>query len=190
MEKRTDMMSRERRPPRGAALLLFGFFGLLGFFGYSVASAQGTAGASAIAAPKLDLIKRAMASMKIDQKIRALVDQRVELRARQVRGDNPGMPDSVYRGVRAAISRIYADNTDRPGGLMPRIHTLLDRSFSEDDLRFAVNFNGSDQGKRYRERVPRVINESLEIGRRWSEALEPEIRDDLEARFRGTAYKP
>ncbi len=152
--------------------------------------AQGYAAASTISAPKLELIRQAMASMKIDQKIRSLVDQRVEMRARRVRGENPALPDSVYQTVRAFIAEVYADHSDRAGGLMPRVYALLDRNFSEDDLRFAVNFNGSDQGKRYRERVPRVVNESLEIGRAWSESLEPEIRSGLEMRFRGTRFKP
>jgi hypothetical protein len=150
---------------------------------------QGNAAASNIPAPKLDLIKQAMAATKVDQKIRGLVDQRIEMRALRIRGDNPEMSDSIYREVHAVVGDVYVSNAVRPGGLYARVYALIDRNFTENDLKFAVNFNGSDQGKRFRERVPRLVNESQEIGRRWSESLEPEIRSRLEAKFRGQGLK-
>jgi hypothetical protein len=151
--------------------------------------AQGSPAASNIPAPKLDLIKQAMAATKVDQKIRGLVDQRIEMRALRIRGDNPDMTDSLYREVRTVVSDVYVTNSVRPGGLFSRVYALIDRNFTENDLKFAVNFNSSDQGKRFRERVPRLVNESQDIGRKWSESLEPEIRSRLETKFRGLGLK-
>jgi hypothetical protein len=162
---------------------------LVGFIDPTTVCAQGYAGASNIPAPKLDLIKQAMAATKVDQKIRGLVEQRIEMRALRIRGDNPDMPDSVYHEVRAIVAEVYRTNADRSGGLFSRVYSLIDRNFNENDLKFAVNFNSSDQGKRFRERVPRLVNESQDIGRKWSESLEPEIRSRLDARFRGTGLK-
>jgi hypothetical protein len=142
-----------------------------------------------ISTPKLDLIKQAMASMKIDERIHGMVRQRTESRVESIRIENPGLSDSLAGEARAVIARVYESNLEGRNGLMPRVYAVLDRRLTEEDLKFAVNFRGSDQGKRYRELVPRVVNESLEAGRQWSESLEPEIRQRLEDTFRGQGVR-
>jgi hypothetical protein len=145
--------------------------------------------AAAIPAPKLDLIKQAMAAMRLDQKIQALVDQRVEAKVQAARIDNPGLNDSLAVEIREVIAGVYATKMEGPEGLLPRVYAVFDRHLTEEDLRFAVQFRGSDQGRRYREIAPRVVHESVETGRVWSERLDPEIHRRLEDRFRGTALK-
>ncbi len=143
-----------------------------------------------IPAPKLDLIRNATAAMKLDQRIHGLVRQQVDARTEAFRIDNPGVSDSLVRIARVLIADVYADNLEGRDGLMPRVYAVLDRHLTEDDLRFAVNFSGSDQGRRYRELAPRVVAESLEAGRAWSQSLEPEIRRRLHAALRGTDVGP
>lgn len=142
-----------------------------------------------IPAPKLELMKQAMASMRLDQRIHGMVAHRVELRLKGVLDENPGLSDSLASEVRGVIAEVYAVNLEGRNGLMPRVYAVLDRHLTEEDLRFAVNFRESDQGRRYREKVPRVVNESLETGRDWAERLEPDIRRRLEVAFRGTELK-
>jgi hypothetical protein len=138
---------------------------------------------------KLALIRQAMTAMKLDLKIEGMIASRVEGRAQKVRIDNPGMPDSLMPAVRATIAEVYAENRAGRDGLDAQVHAVFDRHLTEEDLKFATNFNASDNGKRYREVAPRVVNESIEVGRRWSERLEPEVRRRLEQRFRGESWK-
>jgi hypothetical protein len=145
------------------------------------------ASAQTISAPKLELIKQAMAAMKIDQRIEGLVRQRVDAKVAALKIENPGLSDSLADVARAVITDTYETNLHGREGLMTRIHVVLDRRLTEDDLKFAVNFKGSDQGKRYRELVPRVIAESVDAGRVWGEALEPTIQSRLQAALRGSA---
>ncbi len=142
-----------------------------------------------IPAPKLDLIKQAMSAMKVDARVHALVAARVEGKVQSIRALNPGISDSLVAEARAVVSEVYARNMDGPGGLFPRVYAVLDRRLSADDLRFAVDFKGSDQGRRYREMVPRIVSESVEEGRAWAERLEPEVRRRLEDRLRGSGTK-
>jgi len=140
--------------------------------------------AQSIPGPKLDLIKQAMAAMKIDQRIQGLVHQRIETRVEALRLENPELSDSLVAEARAVITSVYRENLEGRDGLMFKVYSVLDRRLTEDDLKFAVNFKGSDQGKRYREMVPRIVSESLEAGRLWSESLEPEIRGRLKGVLR------
>jgi hypothetical protein len=140
--------------------------------------------AQTIPAPKLDLIKQATAAMKLDQRIRGLVAQRVDARVEQLRLDHPGLSDSLASVARSIIAAVYEENLEGRDGLMFKVYSVLDRRLTDEDLKFAVNFKGSDQGKRYRELIPRVVAESLEAGRLWVDRLEPEVRKRLEARLR------
>jgi hypothetical protein len=144
---------------------------------------------AAISAPKLDLIKQAMVAMKIDTRIHGLVAQRIDTRMQRLRIDNPDLPDSAFREMRVEVSAVHAAHMDGTDGLLPRIYGILDKRLTEEDLKFAVNFRGSDQGKRYREMVPRIVQEAVDTGRDWAERLEPEIQRRLEDRFPGTEIK-
>lgn len=156
----------------------------------AVATVSVSAQARNIPAPKLELIRQATAAMKLDQRIHGLVRQQVDARTEAFRIDNPGVSDSLVRVARALIADVYTNHLEGRDGLMPRVYAVLDRHLTEEDLRFAVHFSGSDQGRRYRELVPRVVAESLDAGRTWSQSLEPEIRRRLYAALRGTGLPP
>ena len=143
------------------------------------------ASAQHIPAPKLDLIRQAMAAMNLDSRIEGMVAHQVDGRVQRLRIENPDAPDSLVAEARDIIAAVYAANLDGPRGLMPRVYAIIDRRLTEEDLRFAVNFRGSDQGRRYRELMPRVVQESLDASRDWLQRQEPEIGRRLHARFAG-----
>jgi hypothetical protein len=144
---------------------------------------------SNIPAPKLELIRQAIVAMKIDLRIQDIVYQRVETKALAIAMDNPEVSDTMLNEIRGTIAGVYAENMEGRDGLMPRVCAVLDRRLTEDDLRFAVDFRGSDQGKRFRELVPRVVFDISEAGRAWGERLEPVITRRLEDRFRGRGVR-
>jgi len=148
-----------------------------------------TPGAQNIPTPKLELIKQATTAMKLDQRVQNLIQQKVEARVQTIRLENPGLSDSMVGEIRTVLARVHESRLEGRDGLMPRIYMVLDRRLTEDDLKFAVDFRGSDQGKRYRELVPRVVAESLEAARVWSETLEPSIQIAMEDAFRGHGLK-
>jgi hypothetical protein len=113
-----------------------------------------------------------------------LVDQRVESEVQSLRLANPGLSDSLAAEARGIIAGVYAENMAGRDGLLPQVYAVLDRHLTESDLKFASDFRGSDQGKRYRELVPRVVKESLAMGHDWAERLEPVIRRRLEERLK------
>ncbi len=135
--------------------------------------------ASRIPPQKLDMIKDAMASMRLDDRIQSMVDQQIDIKARRIANDNPDLTEDEVRVVRRTIAGVYAANMRGRGGLMDRVHVIFDRYFTEEDLRFAVRFRDSDGGRRYRDLAPRAVHDAMDAGMRWSEELEPEIRRRL-----------
>ena len=137
-----------------------------------------------IPARKVSLIRQAMTSMKLDSKIQGMINAKVEARTQKIRIDNPGLSDSLTNEIRATIAEVYAENRDGRDGLDAQVYAVFDRHLTEEDLKFVGSFNSSDNGKRYREVAPRIVQESVSVGQRWSDRLEPEIRRRLGEQFR------
>lgn len=134
-----------------------------------------------IPAPKLALIRETIASMRLDARIQGLIDRRVEAKTQELRLANPGLDEARLAAARAAMAEVYARHLHGRDGLMARVEAVLDRHLTEEDLRFARgDYRGSDQGKRYRELVPRIVRESLDAGEEWAARLEPDIRRRVE----------
>ena len=140
--------------------------------------------AADIPARKLSLIREAMTAMKLDLKIQGMINAKADARTQKIRIDNPALPDSLVPEIRATIAEVYAENRGGREGLDAQVYAVFDRHLTEEDLKFVGSFNASDNGKRYREVAPRIVNESVGVGQRWSESLEPEIRRRLQERFR------
>lgn len=155
------------------------------FFAALLAFPAGLAQARDIPAPKLERIRQAMAAMKVDARIEAMVAQHVEARVQRLRSANPDAPDTLFHEARSVIHAVHAERLEGRDGLFPRVHGVLDRLLTDEDLRFVTDFRGSDQGRRYRELLPRVVQESLDAGRDWARRLEPEVDRRLEERFGG-----
>lgn len=148
---------------------------------------------------KLALIRQSLAAMQLDQKLQGLVDARVQARAQKIRIENPEapgvaagdslLPDSVFVALRGLIAEVYASHRSGRDGLDMQVYAVFDRSLTEEDLKFITNFNASDRGKRYRELIPRIIAECVQVGQAWSERLEPELRSRILERFRSLGLK-
>jgi hypothetical protein len=138
---------------------------------------------------KVELIRQAMTAMKLDQKIQGMIDAKIAARVQKIRIENPEVNDSVAGAIRETVALVYSENREGRDGLDRRVLEVFDRHLSEADLRFVANFNGSDNGKRYREVAPRIVSECLQAGQFWSERLEPELRRRLESSFREWSLK-
>lgn len=154
----------ERRTWTGAAALLLAFSCVL---------------ARDVPPQKVELIRGAMASMKLDRKIQGMIDHRVEGRVQKLKAENPGLPDSVAAAARVVIAETYAERRQGRDGLDARVIAVFDKHLTEDDLRFAQNFNASDNGKRYREVAPRIVDECVREGAAWADGVDYDVRRKL-----------
>jgi hypothetical protein len=138
---------------------------------------------------KIELIRSAMESMQLDRKIQGMIDHRVEGRVQRLKADNPGLSDSTAAAARAVIRETYAEERQARDGLDARVYAVFDKHLTESDLRFAKNFNASDNGKRYREVAPRIVEECVREGTRWANEVDYAVRRKLQAQPWGMRLK-
>ena len=138
---------------------------------------------------KMALIEKAMVAMRLKPRIEGMIDHVATVKVKRIQNDNPGISDSVLSEVHEVIRGVYRENMDGREGLYPQVYKLFDKYLTEDDLKFAVNFNASDAGQRYSKFAPRIAQESIELGKKWTDKLEPEILSRLKDRFGNDSLK-
>ena len=163
---------------------------LAGFLPWPFAILAVTAAtAQPIPQAKLDRIKRAVDAMNLRPQMDALIENAAALRARRIFNDNPDLPDSVQAGIRDAVASAYRDHLDDDRGLYGRLYLILDRYLTEDDLKFAVDYRGSDSGRRFAQVLPRILHDASDAIQSWQHDLEPEIESRIRARFANREFR-
>jgi hypothetical protein len=147
--------------------------------------ALSTAIASDIPGEKLALIQKAMEVMRVKSRMDGFIGKIVSAKVKRIQKDNPGVSDSMMMEIQTVINGVYRENLDGVEGLYPKLYQVVDKYLSDDDLKFVMNYNASDGGQRYSKVAPRVIQESGEIERKWSNKLEPVIMERLKDKFKG-----
>jgi hypothetical protein len=133
---------------------------------------------------KLDLIQKAMQVMRVESRMDAFIARTVAVKVKRVQNDNPGISDSSVSEVQKIISEVYQENLDTLDGLYPQLYEVVDKYLTEDDLKFVVNYNGSDGGQRYSKLAPQIIQEASLVESKWNQKLQPIIRQMLQERFK------
>jgi len=138
---------------------------------------------------KIALIQKAMEVMHVKSKMDGFIEKTVSVKAQRIQNDNPdSVSDSLLREIRSIISRVYQDHLDGNEGLYPQLYTVVDHYLTDDDLKFVMNYNASDGGQGYAKVAPRIVRDALEIEKKWSDQLEPVIREKLADRFQGLNF--
>lgn len=82
----------------------------------------------------------------------------------------PQVPDQVWQELRQEIS---------VGTLVDLIVPVYEQHFTHDEIKELIAFYESPIGRKLVQRLPLILQESMEIGGRWGEELAERILDKL-----------
>ena len=86
--------------------------------------------------------------------------------------------------VSEVVQSTVASHVSGPNGLVGRMVPVYAKYFTHDDVRALLTFYGSDVGKKTVAVMPMALQEGAQIGQVWANELGPEIKTELEKRFR------
>ncbi len=132
---------------------------------------------------KLALIQKAMDVMHLRSMMDGFINQIVNVKVARIQNDNPAVSDTELSLVHDVIAGVYGQNLDGDGGLYPQLYQVVDKYLSEDDLKFVMNYNGSDGGQRYAKVAPQVIADASDVEKQWDQSLQPFIQQQLANQF-------
>ncbi len=83
----------------------------------------------------------------------------------------PGTPEEFWTAFRKKI---------KPEELVDMLVPVYQRNLSDADIEELIRFYSSPTGKRFVEKQPVILNESMAAGRRWGEVLAQRAIEDLQ----------
>jgi hypothetical protein len=86
--------------------------------------------------------------------------------------------------VSEVVQAVVAKHVSGPSGLTARMVPVYAKYFTHDEVRALLAFYASDIGKKTVAVMPMALQEGAQIGQAWANELGPEIKTELEKRFR------
>ena len=82
------------------------------------------------------------------------------------------------------VQSTAARHVNGPNGLMARLVPVYAKYFTHDEVRALLAFYESEIGKKTLAVIPLALQEGAKTGQIWANELGPEIRAELEKRFK------
>lgn len=102
-----------------------------------------------------------------------MVDQLLAIQAQA----QPGIPVEVWADIREEID--FSD-------FEPAMVHIYDKHFSADEIKGLLAFYESDIGRRFIEKQPAIVQDSMAAGQAWAIGIQEKLRSKLEKR----GFKP
>lgn len=86
--------------------------------------------------------------------------------------------------VSEVVKSTVASHVSGPNGLVMRMVPVYAKYFTHDEIRALLTFYASDIGKKTAAVMPMALQEGALVGQAWANELAPEIKTELEKRFK------
>ncbi len=87
----------------------------------------------------------------------------------------PDIPDRAFDIMNRELLDLFSERMDTPGGLMDQIVPIYHRYYTHREIKELLAFYQTSIGKKTIAVLPKIMNESMVVGKKWGEALCPEI---------------
>ena len=100
-----------------------------------------------------------------------------------LKSTRPDIPDKMYEILEEEVNLIIEEQMTAEGGLLELTIIIYHRYYSHEDVKGLLSFYKTALGKKLIKTQPQVMQESIQAGQLWGQALGPIIQERLEARF-------
>jgi uncharacterized protein len=108
------------------------------------------------------------------------VDQMIE----SLRASRSDLPAGLLDSLKSDVMGIFSERISEKGGLLDMILPLYNREFTHEEIKGLLAFYQSPLGQKVILSLPIITQESMKVGQKWSEALEPPIQKAVLQRIR------
>lgn len=93
----------------------------------------------------------------------------------------PDIPDRAFDIMHRELIALFSERMDKPGGLLDQIVPIYHRYYTHREIKELLAFYETSVGKKTIAVLPKIVIESMAVGRKWGESLGPEISRRVEA---------
>jgi len=130
---------------------------------------------------KAAAIRQIMAQGQIDDLAQSYGKNVADQIYQVLKTSRPEIPPEAMSIIRAEVDKQL--ETDREQ-LLAQIAAIFDRSFTAEEIEELNRFYQTELGKKSLALMPKIMQENMEIGKRWGKDVGPALKSRLEARFK------
>ena len=97
-----------------------------------------------------------------------------------LRQTHPGIPQKALDVLPAEIGAVFDEHIQ---SFKETVIPIYDKYFTGEEIKEMIRFYSTDLGKKTIKVMPALVGESMAAGRKWGEALGPEIARRVRARL-------
>lgn len=132
-------------------------------------------------AGKAAAIRQIMAEGQIDDLAQSYGRTMAEQIFQVLKTSRPEIPPEAMSIIRAEVDKQLEKDREQ---LLAQIAAIFDRSFTAAEIDELSRFYQTELGKKTLALMPKIMQENMEIGKRWGREVGPALKTRLEARFK------
>lgn len=132
---------------------------------------------------KADIIKLLEVSGALEvgkQMSAAVIQQMTQL----LKSTRPDIPDEMYDILKEEINLIIDEQMTAEGGYFELANIIYHKYYTHEDIKGLLSFYKTELGEKLIKVQPQVMQESIQAGQMWGQALGPIIQERLIERFK------
>lgn len=123
-------------------------------------------------APSADRVRELFELSGVTREAEMIVDQIMQV----LRGSNPRVPPDFWEQLRQEMKDSISS-----GEYLDQLIPIYQKHVSAQDVEALIAFRKSDAGRRFTEAQPKIVAESMEVGRAWGAKLGQKAVEKLKA---------
>lgn len=132
-------------------------------------------------ADKAAAIRQIMAQGQIDDLAQSYGRTMAEQIFQVLKTSRPEIPPEAMSIIRAEVEKQLEKDREQ---LLAQIAAIFDRSFTAAEIDELSRFYQTELGKKSLALMPKIMQENMEIGKRWGREVGPALKSRLEERFK------
>ena len=138
---------------------------------------------------KLVLIQKMMETLGVKARMNQIMGTAISSEVDEIIKKNPDISDSMKLEIKKTIANVFLNAMEGADGLYSQLYGIYDKYMDEDDLKAVIDFYSSGSGKKFIEISPKMLQESMQIGKEWYQKLLPVLTESLKEKFKNKNLK-
>ncbi len=100
---------------------------------------------------------------------------------RMMKSEHPEISDRAFAVMNNELVAFFSEKMSAPGGIMDQLIPVYAKYFTHREIRELLAFYDTPTGRKLILSMPKVVNESMQLGQKWGESLGPELEQRVMA---------
>jgi len=113
----------------------------------------------------------------------------IEQKTQEIKEMRQDIPERMFLILKEEIEDVIKTQAKAEGGFNEMAIDIYHKYFTHDDVKGLIAFYQTDLGKKTINVQQNIVQESIKIGQKWGQSLEPLIQERISKRFKEEGFE-